>query len=74
MTAVLALIAVAILVLGLAFLASAVKDEIAEDLRRQRMAAEVARATSRLRRLEHDALRDMHRVTEDFIDVEGEEP
>ncbi len=73
MTVALALIALVILVLGLAFLVSTVRDEIAEDFRRQRMAAEVARATSRLRRLEHDSLREMHKVTADFLDVEGEE-
>ena len=70
MTIVLGLIVLVILVLGLAFLVSTVRDEIAEDFRRQRMAVEVARATSRLRRLEHDSVREMHKVTDDFIDAD----
>jgi hypothetical protein len=70
MTIVLGLIVLVILVLGLAFLVSTVRDEIAEDFRRQRMAVEVARATSRLRRLERDSVREMHKVADDFINAD----
>ena len=74
MTAVLVvLMAVAIVVFGVAVLFSVVRAEIGEDLRRRRMAAEVARATSALRRVEHDALRRLRDATEPFIDLDGEE-
>jgi uncharacterized membrane protein len=73
MTVVLALIVLVIFVIGIAVLANVVRDEVADNFRRQRMAVEVAKATSALRRLEHDAVRQMHDVTETFIDVDGSE-
>jgi uncharacterized membrane protein YciS (DUF1049 family) len=45
------------------------REELRSELQRRRVQEEVARATSRLRRLEHDAMRQMHEV----IDVEGRE-
>ena len=73
MTIVLALIVLVIFIIGMMVLINVVRDEVADNLRRQRMAAEVAKATSKLRRLEHDAMRQMNKVTDDFIDVDGTE-
>ena len=47
--------------------------ELVEQQRRARVQAEVARATASLRRLQHDAERQMRETVQSFIDVEGEE-
>lgn len=73
MTIVLALIVLVIFIIGIVVLVNIVRDEVADNLRRQRMAAEVAKATSKLRRLEHNAMRQMHDATKPFIDVDGSE-
>jgi hypothetical protein len=73
MVAVLTFVILVIVVLGITLVVHVFRDEITEGLRRQRMATEVARATSRLRRLEHDATRHMNDLTNPYIDVEGEE-
>jgi sensor domain CHASE-containing protein len=62
-----------LIMFGIVMVVTAIKDAIAEERSRQRVASAMAMATSRLRRLEHDAMRKMHNVSESFLDVDGEE-
>ena len=56
-----------------AYLMRVAKDAISAHYARQCIQAEVARATAGLRRVEHEATRQICDVAHSFIDVESEE-
>ena len=73
MSILLVLVVIAIVMVAITGLALYVQREVQAELQRRRMQEHLARATSRLRRVEHDTIRQMHDVTEPFIDVDGSE-
>ena len=64
---------IVILMFGVVLAVAAIKDAVAEERARRRVAAAVLIATARLRRVEHEATRRMHNVASDILDVDGEE-
>jgi hypothetical protein len=58
---------------GAVFVVAAIKDAVAEERARRRVAAAVMVATARLRRVEQNAMRKMHDMTSAIFDVDGEE-
>jgi hypothetical protein len=62
-----------IMMFGIVFAVAAIKDAVAEEYARRRVAAAVMIATARLRRVEHDAMRNMHDMTSNVFGVDGEE-